>query len=289
MKNISGMYIIDGIEPDLNPRRLVTEKIPEVKSGIKMYEQDSGFICGLLKKFRPRKILEVGVSHGGTTAVILQAMNALQMPFSMYSVEIKEFIGRKSNKTGRLGEKACKDLGCKDYHLFRGVYLPQVMDEIGGDIDFVVLDTTHVMPGEILDFLVVFPFLSPEAVVCLHDIRQNQGKHPNPEKIATNVLFNAVVARKYVNRDATRTPDYPNIGAFVINSETLKYINNVFGALTQNWTFAGKGFQYYYDFIIQRYPSRSVWLFEEAVKMNSRSLNAFHIHLLRKLKSLLHA
>lgn len=55
------MYLIDVIQPDYTPRKLIFEQLPELPSKIKMYEPDSAFLCGLLKKFKPKKILEVGI------------------------------------------------------------------------------------------------------------------------------------------------------------------------------------------------------------------------------------
>ena len=46
---------------------------------------------------------------------------------------------------------------------------PDVIDEIGSDIDFLILDTLHIVPGEILDFLVCLPYLTKDAIVVLHD------------------------------------------------------------------------------------------------------------------------
>lgn len=275
------MFLVNDISVDTGPRMRIAQSIPEVSEDIEMYENDSAFVCGLLERFKPGKILEVGVSDGGTTAVILQCMKELQTPFSLYSVDVLEKNPRKPrHEIGYLGMKAKKLLGIDDCQLYRGVYLPQVIEQIGDGIDFAIIDTAHVLPGELLDFLVLFPFLAPNAVVCLHDIRQNHKDPPSAENIATNVLFNCVAADKYVNADETRKPDYPNIGAFKINEDTATYINNAFGALTQTWSFVpSQGVMAYYDAIIKRYHSEeSLWLYERAVSMNRESYEADRVN-----------
>lgn len=36
-----------------------------------------GFLCGLMREKRPRKVLEVGVASGGTTCVIMKALERI--------------------------------------------------------------------------------------------------------------------------------------------------------------------------------------------------------------------
>ena len=272
------MFFIDKIPLDRNPRASIVSKIPEISSGIKMYEFDSAFISGVLKTFKPSRILEVGVSNGGTTAVILQCMKELGTSFSMRSVDILPQAYDGSNlEIGYLGKKAVELLNVEDYRLYGGVVLSQVIETLAseGKFDFLLLDTAHTLPGETLDFLVALPFLTPNAVVCLHDIRQNQKTPPSPYNIATNALFNSVVADKYVNTDETRVPDYyPNTGAFRITEDTLKYVDNVFGALTQNWLSEPdeNHLRAYTDVLTRHYSKESLWIYEKAVVMNQNSL-----------------
>lgn len=269
------MYSIDAIQPDYTPRKLISEHLPEIPSKIKMYEPDSAFLCGLLNKFKPEKILEVGIANGGTTAVIIQCMHTLGIPFQIHCVDLLEkgYAG-SDREIGYLGKEASRLLHFDNYHLWSGVCLPQVIDRIGGDIDFLILDTTHRLPGETLDFLAAYPYLSADAVVCMHDIRQNHNNPPDHMRIATNALFNSVAADKYIYSDATRQPDYPNMGAFKINADTEKYITNVFGVLTQNWAkLPSKEMLASYKAILCRsYSEESLWIFDHALQMNQISL-----------------
>lgn len=50
----------------------IRDSLPEEIAPIEMSPFDSGFLCGLMKKYRPKRILEVGVSAGGTTSIILR-------------------------------------------------------------------------------------------------------------------------------------------------------------------------------------------------------------------------
>ncbi len=273
------MYHVDQISLDYRPRERVARIVPELQTGVLMYEFDSAFVCGLLQKFKPRRILEVGVANGGTTAVMLQCMKDLGTPFSLRSVDILTKTPKNpSREIGYLGVMAAEALDVRDFQRRLGVILPQVIESLAaeeeGKFDFLILDTNHSLPGETLDFLVAFPFLSPNAVVCLHDIRQNQKTPPSPYKIGSNALFNSVVAEKYVNTDATRIPDYyPNTGAFQITKDTSKYINNVFGILTENWLrpLNESSLAAYNDVLRRRYAEESLWIYEKAVIMNHNS------------------
>lgn len=63
---------------------------------VEMSPADHGFLCGLIKDYSPKKVVEVGVAGGDTTAVI---MNCLSMTGNReavtYSVDLNEECFRK--------------------------------------------------------------------------------------------------------------------------------------------------------------------------------------------------
>ncbi len=271
------MYYIDRIEPDFGPRERISQKLPEVPEEIKMRETDSAFLCGLIKRFLPGKIVEVGVANGATSAVILQCLSDLGIAASLHSVDIRyKNYGKKDREIGYLGGQAAELLGAENYRLWKGTALPGVIKKIGPGIDLLILDTNHKLPGETLDFLIALPFMSEGAVVCVHDIRQNHSALNHKGEIGTNALFNSVAAEKYIDPDPIREPDYPNIGAFRIVPDTKKYIMNVFGSLTQNWLYIpdDKQMADYERIIREYYGEEANWLFDRAVMMNRISLSA---------------
>lgn len=269
---------------------MISELIPEISEMTRMYEQDSAFICALIEKFRPKKIVEVGIASGGTSAVIMQCMKQMDMSCSLYGIDILD--GEYASTGHDVGYLALKAAGVLDFHgcrLFKGVCLPEVIEEVGGGIDMLILDTTHKLPGETLDFLVAFPYLSDDAVVCLHDIRQNHSKSPKDYRIGTSALFNSVAADKYISGDASREPDYPNIGAFRLNEDTGKYLTNVFGALTFTWSysFTPEIKQKYQDMIHSSFSENECWIFDRAMAMNENTLRHRSM-MLRQLPQVFH-
>lgn len=61
-----------------------------------MTRWESGFLCGLLKKFKPKKILEVGVAGGGTSVIIRKALEMLGLSQTLhFSGDLSEEYYRK--------------------------------------------------------------------------------------------------------------------------------------------------------------------------------------------------
>lgn len=55
-----------------------------------MSDFELSFLCGALKAFRPKKIVEIGVAAGGTTTVILNCLEKINSYCEVYSVDICE-------------------------------------------------------------------------------------------------------------------------------------------------------------------------------------------------------
>ena len=113
-----------------------------------MTSQERKFINGVVRKYKPKKILEVGVYHGGSSSVILNAIS--DIPESkLYSIDldIGEHIGYCVNKYF--------PNFIKNWRLFKGNIITEFIEEIGNNIEMLIIDTAHFEPGEILDFLIV--------------------------------------------------------------------------------------------------------------------------------------
>ena len=93
-------------------------------------------------------------------------------------------------------DDAAKYLHHMENHvLMLGKSIAQVIEKIGHNIDMLILDTIHYLPGELLDFLICLPYLSKDAVIILDDlIFAHTGENTNA--IATKVLFDLLVGEK---------------------------------------------------------------------------------------------
>ncbi len=192
----------------------------------------------------------------------------------MYSVDFSQKFYRDTSKqSGFIAEEAKKLLNLKNHKFYLGAGVTSFLEEIGKDIDFVMLDTMHITPGEILDFLVILPYLKSNAVVCLHDVALCQRGPEARNATATGLLFSSVTADKMINLipdDGNIKFLYPNIGAFQINQYTLKEIINVVMALMIPWSYVPQNIELknYTKFIHHYYDKNICSIYDEMVKMN---------------------
>lgn len=232
-----------------------------------MIDSERGFLCGLIRDFKPKKIVEVGVAEGGTSAVILNCIYQLSLDCTLYSVDLSERLYYdQSKETAWQVKQAAQakpaEIDLTKYKLLLGSVLPAQLDNIGREIDFLILDTMHIMPGEVLDFIAAFPYLTENAVVVLHDVNFAYG-WKEPRGISTAVIFQSVVAEKFINNQE----GYPNIAAFQLNSDTSKYMGNVFTALMTMWSYMPeeKHLEEYEEVFQKSYPADFLRIFRQAV------------------------
>lgn len=155
--------------------------------------------------------------------------------------------------------------------MYTGGGICNYIDEIGGAIDFLILDTVHLCPGEILDFLVCLPYLTENAVVVMHDIAMQYASKRSA--YATQLLLDTVSAEKIVGRDMeTGYAGYPNIGAFKLNKDTQRYIDNVFSALNISWEYMPEELDLYRSHLAGHYKAELIELLGIAAENNKRKL-----------------
>lgn len=223
--------------------------------------EDHAFLCGLIRKKKPRKIVEIGVAGGGTTCVIMKCLENVSPDAKMYSCDInKQCYRRKDKATGfELSEVRAELSNYKNHTFMLGGILPEFVEKIGGEIDFCVLDTIHSLPGEFLDFLAILPYLSHHATVVLHDVALHLIGKSNIA-YATKLLFDSVVAEKYYNIEE----GIYNIAAFSVDENTRKYIANVFSALSISWYYEPsiKQLMIYRDEYKKHYDKECLTLFD---------------------------
>jgi predicted O-methyltransferase YrrM len=167
---------------------------------IKLYSEmiysERHFLNVIIHSHKPKKLLEIGVSAGGSSAIILNAIR--DFPESkLYSHDYNNRYYRDADKlTGFAVKEICPELSDK-WNLLTGGTVAEHIDEIGGGIDFVLLDTMHSNPGEFLDFLMILPYLEEAAVVVIHDISLHMGPHDWCRNCTTcGVLFAALKGGK---------------------------------------------------------------------------------------------
>lgn len=236
--------------------------------GMEMADTELAFLCGLIKDYNPKKVVEIGVAAGGTTTVVLQCIKMLGIDTQMISLDLNtDYYRDTGKKTGYLIDEYKKVAEVTGHTLLTGKYAVEYLEKIGDDIDFLILDTVHSLPGELLDFLAFFPFLKQGCVVVLHDISLCHYSN-NRQAFATKILLDTIVAEKRL--PIRKGAEFPNIGAFVLTQDTGKYIADVFSAFSIIWAYVPceRELQLYRDFYQKYYPETCICLFDKAVQLN---------------------
>ena len=188
-----------------------------------MWANQREFLNGVIRKFKPKKIVEIGVAEGGGTSIILNAIQDIENSH-LYSIDLSD-----SPNIGKCVTNLFPQFLNK-WTLFTGNIASKFMEQIGNNIDMVFIDSAHFEPGEILDFIIVLPFLKEGAIVGFHDIA-NQITHNIKQRNewAPYIIFNIIRGIPY----------YPSgnillkhdIGIKVLNQNQKQYYHDYFRAL----------------------------------------------------------
>lgn len=156
-----------------------------------MWYNQKEFLNGIIRKFKPKKFLEIGVRYGGSAIIILNAIDDFKNS-KLYSIDLdkEEYVGH-----------CVKDLFpnlMKNWILFKGNISTEYMEKIGNNIDMALIDTAHFEPGEILDFLIILPFLNENAIIIIHDIANQITRSKTRDEWAPYIIFNGIRGEKYL-------------------------------------------------------------------------------------------
>jgi predicted O-methyltransferase YrrM len=276
------MYKLLSELPDL-PENIDTEMFnaipPETYEFMLMSTPEKKFLFGLIRNFKPKNILEIGVYSGGGSELMLQAIKDMKES-TLTSIDLAEHPYIYPDKP--IGFAALrKNANNPQWTLIAGKDPSEVIEGFGKKFDFVIIDTAHIHPIETLNFLSVLPFLQDGAIVVLHDLSlylnttcySDLSNFPRIE-IATKFLFSSVAAEKITvsSNDKEYISEWilPNIGAFQITSDTRKYIDGVFHSLTVPWGFIPDSdiLDSIRNIVKNHYAQTKLALFDDAVKAN---------------------
>jgi len=165
------MYKLLSELPNL-PESIDTEMFnaipPETYEFMQMSTPEKRFLFGLIRHFKPRNILEIGVDDGGGTGLMLQAIKDMKET-TLTSIDFAIRSHRQPDKP--IGFVASKEnTNNPQWLLIPGKDPSEVIESFGKKFDFAIIDTAHIHPIETLNFLSVLPFLEDGAIVVLHDL-----------------------------------------------------------------------------------------------------------------------
>jgi predicted O-methyltransferase YrrM len=247
---------IEIIEP-INEENEVLEKLDvfyEKYSQMTKHERE--YINAIVLRNKPKKLLEIGVSAGSSAVILLNAIYRNNNA-KLFSIDYSHNWYKSSDKkTGFLLDNYA-ELKQK-WELYTGSLSIKFMDQIGKNIDFCLIDTLHTIPGGILDFLMVFPYLKNDAIIIFHDI--NLYTYNFPEKqwdIPNGLLMSSIIGKKYIQGNFLKTDDnngirtnFPNIGGIKLSEKSHNCIYGLLNLLTLRW-----------DYILNENEQKDILLF----------------------------
>jgi predicted O-methyltransferase YrrM len=227
---------------------------------------DMKFINGMIRKYKPKKILEIGVASGGSSAIILNAIQNIENSH-LYSIDkLTNAFNVRGKETGWIVKEKFSNLMNK-WTLYTGGITSNFIEKIGGDIDLVFIDTVHESPGEWLDVIQVMPFLKKtNAIVILHDIRY----HLHQGKVffsSNDHLFTYLKGEKII----PKVPYViPNIGAVLLDDDQKKYYFDYFFALISTWNYIPdiQEWNFIRNFVSKYYSKELIEIYDSSYKLN---------------------
>ena len=174
---------------------------------------------GCVKQFKPKSMVEIGVSAGVSSGALLFAVNQTGGG-SLDGVDISEKIYYDS--TRRIGEVVDHlNPELKKYytlHLNQTAVDVALMDKT---FDLAFIDGNHAHPWAAFDLLCILPRLAKCAVVICHDIH-----YFSPYSQAGFCLFESIPTRK---------AKAGNIGCIIIDGDIDRVLEELHLSLTMNW------------------------------------------------------
>lgn len=253
------------------------EILDNSKTLLEMADNDIKFLVGQIRKFKPRNILEIGVSAGGSSFYILREMG---MKSKLTSVDICENWYRDgSKKTGFIVDNLKNEIGDEKYNkwkLILGKDILYRLDELGNEkFDFVLIDTMHSMPGEFLSYLAILPFVKNKAPIVLHDtllhyhfcVQHNLKEHVN-DCFCTNLLLSSAASK---HKEMPKP--YCNIGMLIKDKTTEENLVDAIRTMIIPWHYMPED-QYlndYAQYVEKTYGETCARYFRYAIEYNKLS------------------
>jgi len=235
-----------------------------------MQKNQREFLNGVVRRFKPKKILEIGVREGCASSIMLNAIQDMN-DSHLYSIDIdnSDFIGKcVYNLFPNYLSK---------WTIYKGNIAVNFMEQIGKDIDMVFIDSAHLEPGEILDFIIVLPFLSEEAVIVMHDIanqitatRRFKDWLGGRNEWAPYIIFNSIRGKTYLPSGSNLLTH--DIGAKKLYINQKIYFQDYFRALGGQWQYFPKEkyINDMYKYFKRYYDCDCLNIFNEAVDFNRK-------------------
>ena len=122
--------------------------------------------------------------------------------------------------------------------------------------------------GEILDFLIVLPFLRENAIVGFHDIGNQITVSKHRNEWAPYIIFNMIRGKKYLPSGHKQLKH--DIGIKILDKNQKKYIHDYFRSLGGQWQYFPKEnhITLIMEYLKKYYDNECLLMFNETVEFN---------------------
>ncbi|GBU20889.1 hypothetical protein R80B4_00776 [Fibrobacteres bacterium R8-0-B4] len=201
-----------------------------------MTSKERGFLNGIIRKTKPKNIVEMGISAGGSSCIILNAISDMD-DVKLYSFDYNTPWYRCGDKlglkTGFLVEQIVPEQMNK-WELYTGGVPCKYFNFLPKDgIDVAFIDTVHYNPGEFFNILEILPYMSKNGIIILHDTAY----HIINAVGITNCVAVNMLKGKHIPLKTEYTTGLPNIAALILDEVTPDMICSLFTNISLPWTY----------------------------------------------------
>ena len=277
----SSMIIEPNFEYNKYQKDIITEEL-YTKSGCELSHNQAYFLNGIIRKHKPKNCLEIGVSRGGSSILILNAIKDIQgsqlVSLDLYTVHYKD----PSIKTGWRVNSFFPNL-TKKWSLYTGDQPHKFLMKLNLKFDFLFLDTAHISPGELFNMIEAMPFLNENAIIVLHDIKLHCTRINKKNELDAKInppnfhLMTFLYGDKILLKSSQKTID--NMGAIFLYKNQKSHYLEYFFSLISIWDYipSDDHLKDMKNFIISYYQEESlVDMFNEAVSFNKAFFKKFN-------------
>ena len=224
-------------------KNIITEEMIQ-KASWNLTNEEAFIINGIIRKHKPKKCLEIGVGKGGTSLLILNAIKDIKNSL-LVSIDLHHHVKEEPSKfVGYKVQKFFPDILNGNWKLFLGDMPFNFLRKLHFKFDFVIIDTSHTMPGEVLNIIEVLPFLEENAIIIFPNLLSHMKNVYNNFNITSNnnilkstptsvLLMSSLVGKKKIIYNKNKIMG--NIGIIFLEKNQEKYYQNYFLLLLCLW------------------------------------------------------
>jgi len=209
-------------------------------SKCEMSYKDRAFLNGVIRKAKPKTIVEIGLSAGGSTCVILNAIRDMENT-KLYSFDYNTIWYRdlhtgqhNARKTGFLVNLIVPNLVSKWELYTDGVPCKHFNALPKEGVDIAFIDTAHFNPGEHLNILEILPHMKMNGIIIYHDTAYHSIHRP--DGITNCISINSLNGKRILLK-SEQTRGLPNIGGIILDENVDNMLFSLFSNLSLPWCY----------------------------------------------------